>query len=126
MGSIRARFLSMQPALPGHGVDPAYPLEWVATRTCWRSSPERGRVSTAHMPFSFLTAANPPLRQRPFVAHKEGDPDWNTIFIMPLMSFWKTAKEDVLKLRVDVIVKMAGDGNLRDQSPCAVELRQYL
>lgn len=45
---------------------------------------------------------------------------------MPLMNFWKTAKEDVLKLRVDVIVKNAGDGNLRDQSPCAVELRQYL
>lgn len=45
---------------------------------------------------------------------------------MPLMSFWKTSKEDVLKLRVDVIVKMAGDGNLRDQSPCADELRQYL
>lgn len=42
------------------------------------------------------------------------------------MSFWKTAKEDVLKLRVDVIVKMAGDGNLRDQSPCSLELRQYL
>jgi hypothetical protein len=48
------------------------------------------------------------------------------MFIMPLMNFWKTAKEDVLKLRVDVIVKNAGDGNLRDQSPCAVELRQYL
>jgi hypothetical protein len=45
---------------------------------------------------------------------------------MPLMNFWKTAKEDVLKLKVEVIVKNAGDGHLRDQSPCSLELRQYL
>ena len=44
---------------------------------------------------------------------------------MPLMNFWKIAKEDVLKLRVEQVVKNAGDGNLRDQSPCSVELRQY-
>jgi len=42
------------------------------------------------------------------------------------MNFWKTAKEDVLKLKVEVIVKNAGDGHLRDQSPCSLELRQYL
>ena len=45
---------------------------------------------------------------------------------MPLINFWKTAKEDVLKLRVEQVVKMAGDGYLRDHSPCSLELRQYL
>src|ERR1700733_6440148 len=45
---------------------------------------------------------------------------------MPLMNFWKTAKEDVLNLRVEQVVKNAGDGYLRDISPCSLELRQYL
>jgi hypothetical protein len=44
---------------------------------------------------------------------------------MPLLNFWKNAKEDVLKLRVDQVVSNAGDGLLRDQSPCSLELRQF-
>ena len=45
---------------------------------------------------------------------------------MPLLNFWKNSKEDVLKLKIDQIVSNAGDGNLRDNSDCSMELRQYL
>src|SRR5579864_5774532 len=45
---------------------------------------------------------------------------------MPLLSFWKTAKEDVLRLSIEQIVSNAGDGNLLDGSPCAHEFREFL
>jgi hypothetical protein len=45
---------------------------------------------------------------------------------MPLLSFWKTAKEEVLKLSIEQVVSSAGDGVLRDQSECSSEFRQYL
>jgi len=44
---------------------------------------------------------------------------------MPLLNFWKNSKEDVLKLKIGQIVSNAGDGNLRDSSDCALELRKY-
>lgn len=44
---------------------------------------------------------------------------------MPLLNFWKNSKEDVLKLRIEQIVSNAGDGVLRDQSPCSIELREF-
>lgn len=45
---------------------------------------------------------------------------------MPLLSFWKSNREEVLKLDIKQIVTNAGDGNLRDNSPCSHELRQFL
>jgi len=45
---------------------------------------------------------------------------------MPLLSFWKSNREEVLKLDIKQIVTNAGDGNLRDNSPCSEELRQFL
>ncbi len=45
---------------------------------------------------------------------------------MPLLSFWKSAKEEVLKMSVEQIVSSAGDGNLLDNSPCCQEFRQFL
>ncbi|MBM3763287.1 MAG: hypothetical protein FJW36_23980 [Acidobacteria bacterium] len=45
---------------------------------------------------------------------------------MPLLSFWKSAKEDVLKMSVEQIVSSAGDGNLLDNSSCCQEFRQFL
>lgn len=44
---------------------------------------------------------------------------------MPLLNFWKSAKEDVLQLRIEQIVSNAGDGILRDQSSCSTELRNF-
>lgn len=45
---------------------------------------------------------------------------------MPLLSFWKTTKDEVLKLSIEQVVSSAGDGNLRDQSECSAELRHFL
>ena len=45
---------------------------------------------------------------------------------MPLLSFWKSAKEAVLKLKVEQVVSNAGDGNLRDNTPCSDEFRNFL
>jgi hypothetical protein len=42
------------------------------------------------------------------------------------LSFWKTAKEEVLSLSIEQVVVNAGDGILRDQSPCSVEFREFL
>ncbi len=44
---------------------------------------------------------------------------------MPLLNFWKSAKEEVLKLSIEQVVSNAGDGALRDQSGCSAELRQF-
>ena len=45
---------------------------------------------------------------------------------MPLLGFWKSAREEVLKLSIEQVVSSAGDGALRDQSICSEELRQFL
>lgn len=45
---------------------------------------------------------------------------------MPLLGFWKSAKEEVLKLSIEQVVSSAGDGVLRDQSVCSAELRDFL
>jgi hypothetical protein len=45
---------------------------------------------------------------------------------MPLLQFWKTAKEEVLKMSIEQVVSSAGNGNLRDQSDCSKELRTFL
>jgi hypothetical protein len=45
---------------------------------------------------------------------------------MPLLSFWRTARDEVLQLSIEQVVSNAGDGNLRDQSECSVELRHFL
>jgi hypothetical protein len=45
---------------------------------------------------------------------------------MPLLSFWKSNRDEVLNLTIEQVVSSAGDGNLRDNSPCSQELRQFL
>ena len=45
---------------------------------------------------------------------------------MPLLQFWKTAKEEVLKMTIEQVVSSAGDGILHDHSPCSDEFRHYL
>lgn len=45
---------------------------------------------------------------------------------MPLLQFWKSAKEEVLKMTIEQVVSSAGDGNLRDQNDCSKELRAFL
>lgn len=45
---------------------------------------------------------------------------------MPLLSFWKSNRDEVLNLTIEQVVSNAGDGNLRDTSTCSQELRQFL
>ena len=44
---------------------------------------------------------------------------------MPLLSFWKSHKEEVLAMSLDRIVNMAGNGVLSDGNETSVELKQY-
>jgi hypothetical protein len=45
---------------------------------------------------------------------------------MPLLNFWKNAREDVLKMAIEQLVASAGDGDLLDGSTCSAELGQFL
>lgn len=45
---------------------------------------------------------------------------------MALLDFWKSSQETVLTLSIQQIVGNAGDGKLRDQSDCSIELRAFL
>lgn len=45
---------------------------------------------------------------------------------MPLLVFWESNPDEVSKTSIEQIVAMAGDGNLRDNSQCCAELREYL
>jgi hypothetical protein len=45
---------------------------------------------------------------------------------MPLIALWKSSPSAVGDLSIEQIVAMAGDGNLKDGSPCSGELREYL
>ncbi len=44
---------------------------------------------------------------------------------MPLLSFWKSNREEVLGLNIEQIVSNAGDGTLKDNNKCCEELRQF-
>jgi hypothetical protein len=44
---------------------------------------------------------------------------------MPLLNFWKSNRQDVLKLNIEQIVSNAGDGILKDESSCCSELRSF-
>lgn len=45
---------------------------------------------------------------------------------MPLLDFWSSNPSSVAQLTIEQVVAMAGDGNLKDASPCSLELREYL
>jgi hypothetical protein len=45
---------------------------------------------------------------------------------MPLLAFWESNPDEIGKSSIEQIVAMAGDGNLKDNSSCSDELRQYL
>ena len=45
---------------------------------------------------------------------------------MPLLAFWKSNREAVLKMSVEQIVASAGDGNLRDNNECSQEFRSFI
>jgi len=45
---------------------------------------------------------------------------------MPLLKFWKSERDEVLKMNLETIVKMAGDGHLKDGSETSIEFRQFL
>ena len=45
---------------------------------------------------------------------------------MPLLEIWKATKDSVLKMNLETIVKMAGDGQLKDGSETSLEFRQFL
>ena len=48
------------------------------------------------------------------------------ITYMPLLEIWKATKDSVLKMNLETIVKMAGDGQLKDGSETSLEFRQFL
>jgi hypothetical protein len=45
---------------------------------------------------------------------------------MPLLAFWESNPDEVAQTTIEQIVAMAGDGNLKDDSLCSKELREYL
>ncbi|HEV2545701.1 MAG TPA: hypothetical protein VGU20_00020 [Stellaceae bacterium] len=45
---------------------------------------------------------------------------------MPLIEFWRSNPQVVSQLTIEQVVSNAGDGNLRDNSACCQELREYL
>lgn len=45
---------------------------------------------------------------------------------MPLLEIWKATRDSVLKMNLEAIIRIAGDGNLRDGSETSVEFRQFL
>lgn len=45
---------------------------------------------------------------------------------MPLIDIWNATKESVLKMSLEAIVSIAGDGVLKDNSETSKEFRQYL
>jgi hypothetical protein len=45
---------------------------------------------------------------------------------MPLLSFWTNARDEVLRLTIEQVVSNAGDGDLKDLTPCCEEFRQFL
>ena len=45
---------------------------------------------------------------------------------MPLIDLWKADKSSILKMTIEQIASIAGDGRLVDHSECQQELREYL
>ena len=45
---------------------------------------------------------------------------------MPLIDIWKATKDSVLKMNLESIVRIAGDGNLKDGNETSIEFRQFL
>jgi hypothetical protein len=45
---------------------------------------------------------------------------------MPLLKFWKSERNEVLKMNLETIVKMAGDGLLKDGGETSIEFRSFL
>jgi hypothetical protein len=45
---------------------------------------------------------------------------------MPLLQIWKATKDSVLMMNLETIVKMAGDGQLKDGSETSAEFRKFL
>ncbi len=45
---------------------------------------------------------------------------------MPLIALWQTNPETITQLSIEQIVSNAGDGILKDNTECSVELREYL
>ena len=45
---------------------------------------------------------------------------------MPLLAILASNPKEVAQLTIEQIVMMAGDGVLKDNSPCSAELREYL
>ena len=44
---------------------------------------------------------------------------------MSLIEFWENSREATMSKTIQQIVAMAGDGDIKDNSPCAVELRSF-
>ena len=45
---------------------------------------------------------------------------------MPLLEIWKATRDSVLKMNLEAIVRIAGDGQLKDGSETSIEFRQFL
>ena len=45
---------------------------------------------------------------------------------MPLLEIWKATRDSVLKMNLEAIIRIAGDGQLKDGSETSVEFRQFL
>ena len=45
---------------------------------------------------------------------------------MPLLKIWKATRDSVLEMNLEAIVRIAGDGQLKDGSETSIELRQFL
>lgn len=45
---------------------------------------------------------------------------------MPLLEIWKVTKDSILKMNLEAIVRIAGDGNLKDNSETSLEFRTFL
>lgn len=45
---------------------------------------------------------------------------------MPLLEIWKVTRDSILKMNLEAIVRIAGDGNLKDNSETSIEFRTFL
>jgi len=45
---------------------------------------------------------------------------------LPLLEIWKATRDSVLKMNLEAIVRIAGDGQLKDGSETSIEFRQFL
>lgn len=45
---------------------------------------------------------------------------------MSLLTLWETNKDDIETKEIQQLVGLAGDGNLKDESTCSSEIREYL